>query len=158
MREIIYLTGDATAPETKGLKIIAHVCNDIGAWGKGFVMAISSRWPEPESQYKEWHKKRETNDFGLGAVQFVQVEDELWVANMIGQHDTLPTEEGPPIRYAAVEECLEKVGEKALRLNGTVHMPRIGCGLAGGKWEEIEPIIIRQLCTKDIAVFVYDRG
>ena len=37
-------------------------------------------------------------------------------------------------------------------------MPRIGCGLAGGKWEEIEPIIIRQLCEKDIAVYVYDRG
>jgi O-acetyl-ADP-ribose deacetylase (regulator of RNase III) len=94
----------------------------------------------------------------LGAVQFVQVEDELWVANMIGQHDTLPTEEGPPIRYTAVEGCLEKVGVKALRLNGSIHMPRIGCGLAGGKWEEIEPIIIRQLCAKDIPVYVYDRG
>jgi O-acetyl-ADP-ribose deacetylase (regulator of RNase III) len=35
--EITYLVGDATALETPGLKIIVHVCNDIGAWGKGFV-------------------------------------------------------------------------------------------------------------------------
>ncbi len=77
---------------------------------------------------------------------------------MVGQYDVRLTEEGPPIRYAAVEDCLEKVGDKALSLNATIHMPRIGCGLAGGKWEEIEPIIIRQLCTKDIDVYVYDRG
>ena len=158
MKEITYLIGDATAPETEGPKMIVHVCNDIGAWGKGFVMAISNRWPEPESQYRKWHREKETNDFGLGAVQFVQVEDDLWVANMVGQHDVRPTKQGPPIRYDAVEECLGKVGDKALSLNATVHMPRIGCGLAGGKWEVIEPIIIRQLCEKDIAVYVYDRG
>jgi hypothetical protein len=37
-------------------------------------------------------------------------------------------------------------------------LPRIGCGLAGDKWEEIETIITRQLSEKDIAVYVYDRG
>lgn len=42
-----YLTGDATAPGGTGTRIIAHVCNDIGHWGKGFVLAISKRWPEP---------------------------------------------------------------------------------------------------------------
>ena len=157
MKEIIYLTGDATAPETKGLKIIVHVCNNIGEWGKGFVMAVSTRWPEPESQYKKWYREKEKNDFGLGAVQFVQVEDDLWVANMIGQHDTRPTPKGPPIRFTAVEKCLDQVKDKALALNATVHMPRIGCGLAGGRWEEIEPIIHRQLSTKEIAVYVYDR-
>lgn len=56
MKEIIYLIGDATAPEIEGLKIIVYVCNDIGAWGKGFVMAISKRWPEPESQYRKCHR------------------------------------------------------------------------------------------------------
>ncbi|MDR6488204.1 O-acetyl-ADP-ribose deacetylase (regulator of RNase III) [Chryseobacterium vietnamense] len=37
-----------------------------------------------------------------------------------------------------------------------IHMPRIGCGLAGGKWEEIEPIIERALLKKDVEVYVYD--
>lgn len=27
---ITYVRGDATAPSVKGVKIIAHVCNDIG--------------------------------------------------------------------------------------------------------------------------------
>ena len=158
MKEISYLVGDATAPEAPGPKIIVHVCNDIGAWGKGFVMALSKRWSEPESQYKKWYRERESNDFELGAVQLVQVEDDLWVANMIGQHGLKPTKEGPPIRYNAVEKCLGKVAKKAKELYASVHMPRIGCGLAGGKWEEIEPSITGQLSEKDIEVYVYDRG
>ena len=154
MSKISYLVGDATAPATPGSNIIVHVCNDIGAWGKGFVMALSKRWPEPESQYKTWYAERKTNDFDLGAVQFVHVEAHVWVANMIGQHRIKGTKEGPPIRYNAVEKCLGRVAKKAIELEASVHMPRIGCGLAGGKWEEIEPIITRQLCEKDIAVYV----
>ena len=158
MKDISYHVGDATAPEAPGPKIIVHVCNDIGAWGKGFVMALSKRWSEPESRFKAWYRERKSNDFELGAVQFVQVEDDLWVANMIGQHGLKPTKEGPPIRYNAVEKCLGKVAKKSKELSASVHMPRIGCGLAGGKWEEMEPIIIRQLSEKDITVYVYDRG
>ena len=35
-------------------------------------------------------------------------------------------------------------------------MPRIGCGLAGGSWETIEPIIARTLGAKGLKVVVYD--
>ncbi len=37
---IVYLKGDATQPKTEGNKIIAHICNDIGGWGKGFAGRI----------------------------------------------------------------------------------------------------------------------
>ena len=47
----------------------------------------------------------------------------------------------PPISYDAVEDGLNKVALKAKELNATVHMPRIGCGLAGGEWKIIKEII-----------------
>lgn len=50
-----YVKGDATSPQGDGTKAIVHVCNNIGAWGAGFVMAISRRWPEPEAAYREWY-------------------------------------------------------------------------------------------------------
>lgn len=50
MADITYITGDATRPQDQGAKIIVHICNDIGGWGKGFVVAISRRWPEPEQR------------------------------------------------------------------------------------------------------------
>ncbi|CAM5304452.1 hypothetical protein STANM337S_00515 [Streptomyces tanashiensis] len=85
MTEIAYVRGDATAPQAKGVKIVAHVCNDLGGWGKGFVLALSRRWPEPEAAFRRWHRERAGNDFGLGAAQFVQVEPYVWVANLVGQ-------------------------------------------------------------------------
>ncbi|MCL9805939.1 macro domain-containing protein [Flavobacterium amniphilum] len=155
MKNIKYIKGDATQPNDNGNKIIVHVCNDIGGWGKGFVMAISNRWPEPERQYREWYKSK--INFELGETQFVKVEEDLWVANMIGQHKINKDENGnAPIRYEAIRDGLNKVSEFALLHNTSVHMPRIGCGLAGGKWDIVEPILIETLSQKDIEVTVYD--
>lgn len=153
---IAYLQGDATSPQTKGAKIIAHICNDLGGWGKGFVLAISKRWPEPEKAYRQWHHERVSNDFALGAIQTVQVEPDIWVVNMIAQHGIKTDGKGLPIRYDAVQSCLEKLAENAKELEASVHMPRIGCGLAGGKWELIEPIIQHTLIARNIPTYVYD--
>ena len=156
MNDIRYLKGDATCPQAKGMKLICHVCNDLGGWGKGFVLAISRRWKEPEAQYRAWYADRKDNDFGLGAVQFVQVEPHLWVANMVAQRGMKHGSSGPPIRYEAVAECLQKVAARAKELGASVHMPRIGCGLAGGDWSKIEPLLEEHLCGQGLAVTVYD--
>lgn len=153
-QDIIYLKGDATSPNVLGLKVIAHICNDIGAWGKGFVLALSKRWQQPEKEYRNWFS--EGKNFGLGEVQFVGVEEDILIANMVGQRDIKRGVNGSPIRYDAVNICLKKVGDKALEINASVHMPRIGCGLAGGKWEMIEPLIISNLTERGVLVYVYD--
>ena len=153
--EILYIKGDATAPIGSGVKVITHICNDIGGWGKGFVLALSKKWKMPEEAYRQWYKSQE--EFNLGAVQFVNVENELYVANMIGQHGIYKDSKGlPPIRYDAVRQCLKEVALFTIAHKASVHMPRIGCGLAGGKWELMEQIIKEELITKEIAVTVYD--
>ncbi len=157
MRGIKYVRGDATVPLAKGVKVIAHVCNDRGGWGKGFVLAVSHRWPQPETAYRTWYRDRAHNDFGLGAAQFVHVEKYLWVANLIGQHGTRTGSNGPPVRYDAIDSALALLGEKARELGASVHMPRIGCGLAGGRWERTEPLITQRLAHHDIPVTVYDQ-
>ncbi|WP_223598158.1 macro domain-containing protein [Chryseobacterium sp. GVT01B] len=156
MKTIQYLKGDATAPQAKGIKIIAHICNDIGGWGKGFVLAVSRRWEAPEKEYRNWHRFRSKNNFALGEIQLVQVEKYIYIANIIGQKGIKTGSNGFPVRYDAIEKALTKLSNDALLLNASVHMPRIGCGLAGGKWEEIEPIIERTLLEKNVEVYVYD--
>lgn len=156
MQTITYIKGDATSPQYKGKKIIAHICNDIGGWGKGFVLAITKRWSEPEKAYRKWHRLRSENEFGLGEIQLIQVSEYIYIANMIGQKGIKTGSKGVPIRYEAVEMCLEKLAQQALHLEASVHMPRIGCGLAGGKWNKIEPLINNQLLKNEIKTFVYD--
>jgi len=116
MTDINYLKGDATSPQAKGEKIICHICNDLGGWGKGFVLAISKRWPEPEKNYRDWHRHRAKNDFSLGNVKFVNVGNYITVANMVAQRGMKTGSNGPPIRYEAVSQCLEKVSKEAKAL------------------------------------------
>lgn len=155
--KINYLVGDATNPKADGTKILVHICNDIGKWGKGFVLAISKRWSSPELVYKKAFTKASKPQ--LGEVQFIQVENDIVVANIIGQagiRSPKDTKSTAPIRYPAVRQGLAIIAQYALQHNASVHMPRIGCGLAGGKWEEIEQVINDELIAKDIATTVYD--
>lgn len=43
-------------------------------------------------------------------------------------------------------------------LRAPVHMPRIGCGLSGGKWGRIEPMVKARLGERGVAVTVYDHA
>ena len=51
MRAIQYLVGDATNPKAQGYRLIVHICNDLGSWGQGFVLALSRKWDAPEAAY-----------------------------------------------------------------------------------------------------------
>ena len=156
MGRITYVEGDATNPVGAGARVICHVCNDIGGWGRGFVTAISRRWREPEAQYREWFRSGEAGGFCLGAIQVVPVGPGLSVANMIAQRDIKRRQGSPPIRYDALSACLTKLASHASASGASVHMPRIGCGLAGGSWPEVEAIVTSTLCEAGVDVVVYD--
>lgn len=163
-----YITGDATqptSPTAQGNCVIAHVCNDIGKWGKGFVLAISSRWPWIRKEYIAWKSGLPPHPqvvgqtaFRLGGVQLVQVGPNLYVANLIAQHGIRQGSQ-PPIRYEALQECLDWLGNYAKEhlQNPSIHAPRLGCGLAGGKWETVLPIIENSTITRrGIPFLVYN--
>ncbi|MEZ6188704.1 MAG: macro domain-containing protein [Planctomycetota bacterium] len=136
--------------------MIVHVCNDRGAWGKGFVLALSQRWSAPEAAYRRWHQDPGESPFELGAVQFVEVEPALWVANLIGQHGIRSLQGVPPVRYDAIHAGLERVAAFAREHAASVHLPRIGCGLAGGTWDRVEPLLEATLAARGVGVTVYD--
>ena len=145
---ITYVKGDATRPMGEGIKLLIHVCNDKGAWGAGFVMALSRRWKEPEMMYRMMPKRT------LGMIQTVSVDNDIIVVNMIAQ--TLFTRRPLgkiPLSYPALEKCLKKVNKIAVEHGLTVHAPRFGAGLGGGDWTVIEDMINE--CIK-VPVYIYD--
>lgn len=159
---ITYLNGDATKPVGSGSKVICHIVNNQGAWGKGFALAVSARWKQPERSYRSLFACRcNGRSTALGCVDFINVDAEegVWVANMIAQHGYgIKPGQPPPIRYEALATCLMKVSlfcATGVRPT-SIHMPRIGCGLAGGTWDKVLPIIEDKLKFRN--VFVYDYG
>lgn len=154
MNEIQYIKGDATDPIYSKNRFIVHVCNDVGLWGKGFVLAISKRWPGPEAAYRSLAASESPTILGEG--QAVLVQPGLWVINLVAQKGVKSSTNRQPIRYDVLERLLNDVAVHALSIDASIHMPRIGCGLGGGSWSDIEPIIKRTLIDKGIDVVVYD--
>lgn len=167
---LTHKVGDATAPSGKGTRVIVHCVNDIGRWGAGFVVAVSKKWPIAEDAYREWARLKHpefldrhynskvvtSGSFLLGEVQIIEVEPGLYVANLIGQHGIRQGyDTRPPIRYEAISKGLGKVYTWAKDNNASVHMPRMGAGLAGGSWAKIEGVVKTVLCEQGIRVTVY---
>ena len=159
MSKIKYVVGDATHPIGKGGKIICHIVNDENQWGAGFVLALSKRWKAPEEDYRFLFDTPSVSPElkALGSVRMIPVEYEydntIAVANIIGQSGVnYPWRRDAPIRYDAVRTALTEVNQYAVGLESTLHMPRMGCGLGGGKWEEIEKII-NEVITVDVTVY-----
>lgn len=149
---LTYATGDATDPIGDGNKIIAHVCNNVGKWGAGFSGALSKRWPEPEAEFRRLEP-------GLHRTQIVCArweEPRLWVCNMIAQRGVRSQGNPKPLAYGALESCLKQLRLQALKRFATVHMPRIGCGLAGGDWVKVEAMIVKELVEAGVGVTVYE--
>jgi O-acetyl-ADP-ribose deacetylase (regulator of RNase III) len=181
MKKIKYVMGDATQPISSApLQLLVHCCNDQGFWGRGFVLALSDRWSRPEHYYRLWSKginetppsihpyirselakvyqPPECKPFALGRCQFVPVEYNLMVVNMVGQHDVRWKDGKPPVRYDAIRSCLQEVAQYALLHGADVHGPCFGAGLAGGTWATIDGIIQEELCAKDIDVTIYSQS
>lgn len=149
---INYVIGDATHPIGDGLKIIPHVTNDANKWGAGFVLAISKRWSEPEAMYRSMSKRN------MGNVQFVQVEDDIVVANMIAQYGVGTRPDGkPPISYGGVRIALIEVNQYARKNNATIHAPMFGSGLSGGNWNIIEQII-KDVISVPTTIYVLNKS
>jgi len=153
---ITFVIGDATKPHGDGDKVIAHIVNDAATrWGgAGFAKAIRNRWP---AAYDEFHHWAETyrRQLRLGRTQVSRVEDEVTIFSMIAQRG-YGESSLPRIRYQHLKTCLSELREFAISNNASVHIPRIGCGEAGGNWEIVQDLILECLSDHGVSVTVYD--
>jgi O-acetyl-ADP-ribose deacetylase (regulator of RNase III) len=156
--EIKYIKGDATEPIIIGDKysVICHCCNALGAWGKGFVVPLGQKYPIAREKYLKFIKMTKEEN-RLGSVSFAKATDNIIVANIIGQFYTYPKDGKIPLDYEALEKGFRSVIEmfQTNDIPLTVHMPKIGCGLAGGDWNRVEEIIKNTFINSNIEVYVY---
>lgn len=148
--------GDLLASVQEG--IIVHGCNCEGAMGAGFALALRNRYPAAYAAYKQ-HEA--ACGLILGDVNFIaghqavhpdralalvhqvglELPSRLLIANAMTQATTGRDPSVRYVSYAAVFSAFARVALVARMAKAEVHFPLIGCGLANGKWEEIEPLI-----------------
>jgi len=154
--KLTFVVGDATKPHGTGQKIVAQVVNDGAArWGgSGFASAIRKHWPAVQLDFLDWAKS-DSQRLRLGHAHNTRVDDHIVVFSMIAQHGYGPSRL-PRIRYQHLKACLTELRDFALSHHASVHMPRIGCGEAGGNWLIVQDLILECLSDYGIEVTIYD--
>jgi len=155
---IHHIYGDVLRQEGNEIKFIVHVCNDIGKWGAGFTKELSKKWKTPELMYKSFILKNKPGIHNLGKNILVKVEENIYVVNMICQHNVRNLNNSIPLKYNYLEKCLNKLAgyieENKFPSNVSIHMPKIGSGLAGGDWNKIEGIIRKTLDKFKVNIYI----
>lgn len=150
-----FVHGNVLDPQGSTKKIVCQLVNDQARfWGGGVAKSAGKKFPEAQRKFAEWivslpRSKR------LGSVHFAEVDDSLTIASLVGQEGFGPAT-APRIRYAALEQCFEKVSEFASKRSATVHMPRLGAGQSGGQWETVEEMVRGTFVSDSVPVTIYD--
>lgn len=141
------------AKNTEKLTFIPHICNNVNAWGAGFVLPLAEHFPEAREAFYE------IKNPVLGETQFVPADNTpVFICNMFAQDGVASETNKTPIKYDALEKCMIDVQEMALRLDqndSIIACPLFGAGLAGGDWEIISGMINSIWSSKGIDVEVY---
>lgn len=147
---IKYVKGDLfEAPED----IIAHGCNCRNGYGSGVAYTMSQRYPKAKSLF---HEKYDEEGWSLGDVQFVLQNDGKYIANCATQDHFVPRG-FKHADYGAIEECMQQVKRFAKDKGLSIAIPKIGAGLAGGQWHEIEAILKEVFSDYDVTVYYLEQ-
>lgn len=119
-------------------QVIAHGVNCQGVFNAGLAKQIRLKYPAAFNAYRIKHVKE---NWLLGQIQVVQVEQARYIANMATQIEYGTDKQ--QVNYYAVKTCLEKLFEFCSKKELTsVAIPKIGCGLGGGDWKEVHTILV----------------
>ena len=143
--------GDLLESESK---IRCHQVNCKGVMGAGLAKQVKDKYPEVFEQYKAL-----CDQFGsklLGHTQFIACHDGTVIANLFAQDDY--GQDKVQTDIGALEECISKVADFAFRLGVQPAFPKfLGCGLAGGNWDEVAPLIAGYFDFKGAGCLIVER-
>lgn len=140
----------------KQFDVIAHGCNCFCTMGAGIApqMAKAFGCDTFPLEHKDY-----TGDINkLGQIDYktyfhMNEDHRLTVVNAYTQYyygSNHPDGVDKPLDYDALTLCLRKINH--LFKGKHIGLPKIGCGLAGGNWNIVKNIILRELKDCDVTV------
>lgn len=130
--------------------VIAHQCNCFNTMGAGIAKTIKRRIP---GAYEADRATARGSMLKLGNVSSYRGDDG-WVFNLYGQYRYTPGST-TDTDYKALRLSLMEMAEqlREVGFNGTIGLPKLGAGLAGGDWKVIEKIIEMTLWGFKVVIY-----
>ena len=133
--------------ETHG--IIVHGVNAQGKFNSGFAKQVRARYPQV---YADYMLHYDCNQLQLGRVIYTTIYPGLVFASGVTQQYYGRDPSVVYVSYEAIAQVFADVKQKALAMDLPVKFPEIGCGLANGRWERVQPLIEATLATDVLGI------
>lgn len=163
------IKGDLVKFAKEGMfDVIAHGCNCYCTMGAGIAPQMADAFRADDYPLEDNMFRGDINK--LGQIDYMWVDPEtkdhsytrsgwhnLAVVNcytQFGYGRNHKDGSEKPIDYEALTLCMRKLNHEFIGLK--VGLPKIGAGLAGGDWEKIKDIIIKELYHCNVTVVIYE--
>ncbi|MEM9773146.1 MAG: macro domain-containing protein [Chloroflexota bacterium] len=127
---------------------LVNPVNTVGVMGKGLALQFKQQYPEMYLRYRQYCLAGQLN---VGQLYLWKSSDYRFVLNF-------PTKEHwrNPSRIEYIEDGMKKLVDTYIEKEiSSIAFPRIGCGLGGLDWEEVEPIFLHYTDQMNIPVFLH---
>ena len=130
------LTGDILDLVSESGGILVHQVNCRRTAGAGLALQIRRRWPE-------WYHAYRCTIPQLGRAWVFRAAPYVWIASLYAQRDI--GRNVPQTDYTALRGCLGRLDGQLVEMDMAADLLlfpwRIGCGLAGGNWMIVQPMV-----------------
>lgn len=128
-------------------QVFAHGCNCFCTMGAGIALHVKKEFPEA---YNDDLKTEKGDKKKLGTIRVIDIGNNKFVINAYTQYAFWGHR--PNVSYSAIYDCFEKINHFMTRNSlSDLTIPKIGAGLAGGNWDDIERLIKK---TMDPAITI----
>lgn len=151
---IVYKKGDVL---NSGERVIVHGCNCFNTMGSGLARQIREQYPKA---YIVDQKTLRGDKSKLGTFTYAicgdKLADPIFVVNAYTQYRY--GRDKVYVDYDALEKVFTKICD--LFPHEVIALPKIGCGLAGGDWDEVSEILerIAKKFKKTFHVYDWQKG
>jgi len=153
------VTGDLIQMAVDGaFDVIAHGCNCFHTMQAGIALALAERFPEIRATDRQtlYGDKRKLGTYSETRLYPNQSANLLTILNCYTQYRYGRLQTGEPsCSYPAIQEVMRIINAnfKGQHLG----IPRIGAGLAGGKWSIIRQLVVASTPDLKVTIVHYNK-
>lgn len=137
-------------------EIIGQQVNCMSVMGSGLAKQIRAKHEHVYTEYKEFCELYDEPIERLGLVNFVEIEEGKYIANLFGQLNYGRDKSILYTDYKGLYQALRFLKAVAKMNDMSVALPyNIGCGLANGEWDIVYDMIKRVFYDYNVTLYKY---
>lgn len=130
--------------------VIAHGCNCFCIQGAGIAKQMAKTFETNDvNAFPLESKNLKGSIHKLGQIEW-NISKELYIINAYTQYQP-----GSNLDMEALTLCMRKINHEFKGKH--IGLPLIGCGIAGGDWKKIKPILETELSDMKVTIVHYDK-